>query len=318
MKAAIFQQFGGPEVIEIADIDAPVLRANEVLVQVQAVSVNHVDTFVRSGGFKTALANPHVIGRDLVGVIRAVGQGVSGFQIGDLVWSNSMGYDGRSGATSELVAVPAERLYHVPEGVDAIQLVATVHSAATAAIVLTSVMHAKIGQTILVEGAAGHVGTKLVQIAAQMGLTVMTTSNQSDFKHLSALGSRQCIDYHQSVTDLMNVDHIIDTSGKVSLQDNLNLLNQDGEVTLITAPTDNRSTFDVRAFYTSQKHINGFVISHATLAQLTAAAKIINHLVIKGTLLDDDYRILPVDQAAQAHADLEQGVLSHQRIILKF
>lgn len=64
MKAAIFQQFGGPEVIEIADIDAPVLRANEVLVQVQAVSVNHVDTFVRSGGFKTALANPRQPTRD--------------------------------------------------------------------------------------------------------------------------------------------------------------------------------------------------------------------------------------------------------------
>lgn len=114
-----------PEALRLREIDEPQLRANQVLVRVQAVAVDHVDTFVRSGAFQTALATPHVVGRDLVGTVLRVAAGVTNFAVGDLVWTNSAGYDGRMGATAEMVAVAADRLYPVPCGVDARQLVAS-------------------------------------------------------------------------------------------------------------------------------------------------------------------------------------------------
>ena len=107
MQAVTFEQLGGPEALRLREIDEPQLRANQVLVRVQAVAVDHVDTFVRSGAFQTALATPHVVGRDLVGTVLRVAAGVTKFAVGDLVWTNSAGYDGRLGATAEMVAVAA-------------------------------------------------------------------------------------------------------------------------------------------------------------------------------------------------------------------
>lgn len=319
MKAAVFEQFGAPEVISIQEVPEPNLGQNDVLVETIGVSVNHVDTFVRSGSFKTSLATPHIIGRDLVGRVLTVGPAVTTFKPGDLVWSNSMGYDGRSGVTAQRVAVPVERLYHAPSGVDPLHLVAAVHSAATAAIVLKDVMHASAGQRILIAGAAGHVGTKLVRLASMMGLNVITTANPADFDRLDQLGSSVCLDYHQPLvtTTIPPVDHVIDTSGQLNLQTSLDLLGQNGEVTLITAPAQ-PEVFGGRAFYTSQKQINGFVISHASLDQLTRAAKWLNVLFEAGLLFDDALKIMPFEQAQQAHQELEAGVDHQKRIVLKF
>lgn len=318
MQAVTFEQLGGPEALRLREIDEPQLRANQVLVRVQAVAVDHVDTFVRSGAFQTALATPHVVGRDLVGTVLRVAAGVTNFAVGDLVWTNSAGYDGRMGATAEMVAVAADRLYPVPCGVDARQLVAAVHSAATAAIVLQDVMQLTRGQAILIEGAAGNVGRKFIQLAHQLGAVVTTTSAARDFDRCRQLGSELTLDYHEPVASQCDrqFDHIIDTSGKVPLQANLAALNQGGQVTLITAPADNHFTFDVRQFYMAQKQISGFVISHATDDQLARAAKWLNQQFAAGALLEDDLNCQPFAAAAEVHAALEQGRDHHQRFVL--
>ena len=318
MQAVTFEQLGGPEVLRLREIDEPQLRANQVLVRVQAVAVDHVDTFVRSGAFQTALATPHVVGRDLVGTVLRVAAGVTNFAVGDLVWTNSAGYDGRMGATAEMVAVAADRLYPVPCGVDARQLVAAVHSAATAAIVLQDVMQLTRGQAIRIEGAAGNVGRKFIQLAHQLGAVVTTTSAARDFDRCRQLGSELTLDYHEPVASQCDrqFDHIIDTSGKVPLQANLAALNQGGQVTLITAPADNHFTFDVRQFYMAQKQISGFVISHATDDQLARAAKWLNQQFAAGALLEDDLNCQPFAAAAEVHAALEQGRDHHQRFVL--
>lgn len=321
MRAVVFDQFGAPDVLHVATIDRPEPAADEVLVKVKAVAVNHVDTFIRSGGFQTNLATPHVAGRDLVGTVVAVGEHVQSWQVGDAVWANSLGYDGRMGATAEYVVVPAERAYPLPTGIDPIQLVASVHSAATAAIVLQSVMQAQAGQRLLVEGAAGNVGRKLIQLGHQRGLTVVTTSAPRDFERCQALGSTQTVNYaagfesHFQLAD-QRFDHIIDTSGKVALATNLGLLKQAGQVTLITAPKTNQFTFPVRQFYTQQQRISGFVISHATQDQLATAAQWLNHAFAAGLLLDDQVSVQPFEAAAACHAQLEQGQDHGQRLVL--
>ncbi|WP_179394169.1 alcohol dehydrogenase catalytic domain-containing protein [Lacticaseibacillus absianus] len=318
MQAAVFDQFGDPGVIHLASVPDPVAGPGEVVVQVAAVAVNHVDTFIRSGGFQTALATPHVIGRDLVGTVQALGPGVTGFTPGQRVWTNSAGYDGRPGATSTLVAVAADRLYPAPAGIADSALVAALHPGATAAIVLAAVMHAKPKQRLLVAGAAGHVGRAFVSLAHRAGLQVATTSNAADAERLAALGSGDWTDYHQPLPPrwIGQFDHVVDTSGRAPLQASLDALRQGGEVTLITAPADDQFSFAVRGFYMAQKQLNGFVISHATGAQLAAAAVVLNAAFARGDLLDAPLLVRPFGDAAWAHAALEAGAHHRERLVL--
>jgi len=307
MQAAYIEQTGQPDVIKVGELPQPTIRPTELLVKVTAVAVNHVDTFVRRGSFKTAMAFPFVIGRDAVGTVTAVGEQVSGFNVGDRIWTNSMGYDGRPGVTSTIAAIPAERAFLAPVGIDDLPLVAAVHSAATAAILLTDVSPVKPGQVVLIEGAAGHVGTKLVQIAHAKGAKVLATANPRDFDRLKQLGAQQVLDYHADFASAITtpVQTIVDTSGKVDLKTNLSLLGLGGTVALITAPVANQFTFEVREFYTQQQRIVGFVISHASLDQLQRAGQLLNQLFAQGLLLDDDLQVMPFTQAKRAHEIVE-------------
>ncbi len=313
MKAAYIEKNGPASTIKIGQLPVPELKTDEILVKVKAVSVNFVDTFVRAGSFKTKQAFPFVIGRDAVGTVSAIGKDTSDFQIGDLVWTNSMGYDGRMGTSSEFVAVPAKRLFRAPE-VDPVKLVASVHSSATAAIVLSDVLQVKSDQQILIEGGAGHVGTKFIELAKSLGLEVTTTSNPNDFEKLQQLGTDKTFDYHKSIQG--SYDYIVDTSGKVNLQDNLDHLNLYGKIALITAPKDNQFNFRVRQMYTKSQSINGFVISHATLSQIQSAGKILNDNFEAGRLLTDEIIKMPLDQAAKAHQLLENQQTKGKRIVL--
>ncbi|MCD2256019.1 alcohol dehydrogenase catalytic domain-containing protein [Lactobacillus sp. CC-MHH1034] len=319
MRAAFIEQLGGPEVIRVGEQAIPKPRANEVLVQVQAAAVDNVDTYVRSGAFQTKLIFPFVIGRDAVGTVTEVGSDVTNFQPGMLVWTNSMGYDGRNGTTAEYITVPVKRLFKVPTGVDPIQLVAAVHAGATAAILLQNILQIKKGQQLLVEGGAGHVGRKLVALGNVLGALVQTTSATSDFDYLKKIGSHRTYDYHLAITEstVKQFDAIVDTSGKVDLQDNLAALNLNGQVALIAAPADDQFQFDVRQFYMNMKQIKGFVISHATVAQLQQAASLLNEQFAQGKLLDDQVKLLPLDQAAQAHQLVASGQAKRQKIVLK-
>lgn len=323
MQAAYINKNGDAQNIVIGELPKPIVSSNEVLIKVNAVSVNHVDTFVRSGSFKTKTNFPFVIGRDAVGQVEEVGKDVTGFSKGNWVWTNSMGYAGRQGVTSEYAAIPADRLFHVPENVEPTQLVASVHSSATAAIVLTNVFSAVSGSSILIEGAAGHVGTKFVQMAHIMGLKVVTTSNTKDFDLLDRLGSDEQLDYEKSLkkqfrkSPISKVDYVVDTSGKVSLADNLAVLKPNGHVCLITAPKSNQFKFDVQKFYTQSQTINGFVISNAPLGQIRQAAKFINRLMADGYLLEDGVLEKSYKDAAWAHEKLEKNA-KKKKILLKF
>ncbi|WP_300558414.1 alcohol dehydrogenase catalytic domain-containing protein [Companilactobacillus sp.] len=318
MKAAFINKTGSADEINIGDLPVPEIGDNDVLIKVEYVSINHVDTFVRSGAFKTKMNFPFVIGRDAVGVIEKCGANIKNFSIGQRVWTNSMGYDGRNGVTSEFAAIPADRTYSVPENVDPKQLVASVHSSATAFILLTNVLRIKSGNKILVEGAAGHVCSKLVEIGKSLGLQVSTTSNPKDFTFLKKIGASNVFDYHQGLDKIAGTyDYIVDTSGKVDLSNNLSKLNLSGMVALITAPANNQFNFDVRDFYMNLKQIKGFVISHATLGQLSKAAEFLNHYFSEGKLLNDDLLELSLTDAQEGQKMLENNEKHTKKLILK-
>lgn len=304
---------GSPENIRIETLPDPKVLPNEVLIEVCGVAVNHVDTFIRSGIYQTPIPFPFVIGRDAVGKVIDVGKKVNQFKVGEWVWTNSMGYEGRQGITSTLASIPEERLFTVPEGCDPLQLVASVHSAATAAILLKDVLNLSNESKVLIEGGAGHLGKKLIQMACDLGAYVLTTSRPDSFDELQRLGSRECYDYvTNDLPQLIQqnhpegVDYVIDTSGQVSLQTNLTCLSAGGVLGLITVPAK-PVTFSAQSFYTRNKQIKGFVISLATLSQLQSAGKWMNHFFSQGRLLEDTILVKHFSDAAWAHSNLEKN-----------
>src|ERR671939_1936081 len=132
MKAAYIDQLGPPENIRYGELPLPVVRERDVLVKVAAMTVDPIDTYIRSGAYKTPLPRPFIVGRDLTGVVAEIGPAVTRFTPGDRVWANNQGYDGRQGTFAEYVSVDERLLYPLPLGVDLHEAVAVLHSALTA------------------------------------------------------------------------------------------------------------------------------------------------------------------------------------------
>jgi NADPH:quinone reductase-like Zn-dependent oxidoreductase len=196
MRAAFFGEPGPAEAIEVGELPVPVPGPTDVLVAVEVAVINPVDTLIRSGRWPTLMPLPFVTGRDLVGTVTAAGAG-SGFSPGDRVWSNSLGHAGRQGTCAEYAVVPGDRLYPLPGGAVATEAAAAFHSPATAFIGLHHRARARAGQTILVGGAAGGIGSALVRFASEAGLRVIATAVPAT---MPAASSREPARYSTSAT----------------------------------------------------------------------------------------------------------------------
>ena len=174
MKAVQFTTTGGPEVLEVVDIPAPVAGPGQVLVRQQAIGINFIDTYHRSGLYPVKL--PSRLGMEGAGLVEAVGDGVTRFKIGDLIAYAS----GPLGAYAELHTVVAERAVRLPDGVDAATGAAAMLKGMTAEFLLRRCYPVKAGETILVHAAAGGVGSILVQWAKHLGAKVIATAGSED------------------------------------------------------------------------------------------------------------------------------------------
>lgn len=321
IRAAFIERLGPPESIRYGVLPAPVPGPADVLVDVLASTVNPVDTFVRSGAFRTPLNFPAVISRDLVGTVAAAPT-ASGFAAGDQVWGNSAGHGGRPGPAAEQVVVAPDRLYHVPPGVDPVQAVAVAHPAATAYLALFTHGRLRAGDTVLVGGAAGNVGSALVVLAVDAGARVLATAAPDDAGYCRGLGAEAVFDYrdHELTARIkehspQGVDVYVDTSGHNDLAGAVDLLAQRGRIVLL-AGARSLPVLPAGPLYMKDCSIAGFVISHATAAELAAAARAINRLLLSGRLRPRATEILPLRAAARAHARMERGELHGKRLIL--
>ncbi|ARP72893.1 NADPH:quinone reductase [Streptomyces pluripotens] len=322
MLAAYVNRLGSPEEIRHGELPPPRPRSNEVLVNVCATTVNPVDTFVRSGQYPTTLSFPFVIGRDLVGVVAEAGADASGFAPGDWVWCNSLGHDGRQGAAAEQAVVAADRLYHLPEGVAPTAAVAVVHPAATAWLALFRHGCFRRGETVLVAGAAGNVGSALVVLAAEAGARVLATAARCDLAYTRGLGAAEAFDYadprlteHLRSRCPRGIDVHLDTSGRNDLGTAVELLAPRGRIVLL-AGARTHPVLPAGALYTKDGSIRGFVISRATTAELGEVAGALNRLLPTGRLRARRTQTLPLPAAAEAHRRMEAGELHGKRLIL--
>ncbi|HET8779424.1 MAG TPA: NAD(P)-dependent alcohol dehydrogenase, partial [Agromyces sp.] len=196
MKAIMQRRYGGPEVLGLAEVAAPTLAADEVLIRVQAVAVSAGDAFIMRGVPSAArlafgLRHPKcpTIGRDVAGVVEAVGSAVTQFRVGDPVYAES-----DQGGYAELVTVAGEFVARRPANIDAIHAAAVVVSGTTA---LQGWRLADVGpgRHVLVNGASGGVGAFAVQLAKARGAEVTGVCRGAKAEHVRAIGADHVIDY---------------------------------------------------------------------------------------------------------------------------
>jgi NADPH:quinone reductase-like Zn-dependent oxidoreductase len=312
MRAAFVERLGPPDLIHYGTLPCPTPGESEVLVDVLATTVNPVDTFVRSGAFRTEVVLPLILSRDLVGTVAAPAHG---FEAGELVWCNSLGHGGRQGAAAEQAAVPADRLYRLPAEADPVQAVAVVHPAATAYLALHTHGQLRPGATVLVVGAGGNVGSAAVTMAVAAGATVYATAAKADGDHCRALGATETFDYRAEPPTLPPVDLYVDCAGANDLPAAVEHLAERGRIVLL-AGAATRPTLPVGALYIKDCSIAGFVISHATPAELGAAAKSINGLLTAGGLHPREVEERRLSSMARTHERMENGELHGRRVVL--
>jgi len=323
VRAAYIEQLGTPDVIRYGDLPEPASGPTDVLVRVAVTTVNPVDTFVRSGAYRTPVRFPFVIGRDLAGTVTAAGPGAAGFEIGDRVWCNSLGHAGRQGAAAELAVVPVDRLYRLPAGVSESDAVAVAHPAATAYLALFTHGRVRAGETVVVVGAGGNVGGAVVVLAADAGARVVAVASARDAGYCHDLGAAEVVDYRApDLADRLRraspdgVDAYVDTAGRNDLATAVDLLADRGRV-VVLAGADTRPVLPVGDLYRKDCAVVGFVISQATTAELAAAARTINRLLAAGRLRPRTTDTLPLADAAEAHRRLEAGALHGRRVVLR-
>ncbi|MBB5960621.1 NADPH:quinone reductase-like Zn-dependent oxidoreductase [Saccharothrix tamanrassetensis] len=298
MRLATFDRYGPPEVLSVTTGPVPRPRPGEVLVRVRAVSVNGGELALRAGRLRPFSGRrfPKWVGIDLVGeVVTASGR----FAAGDLVW----GLCGRRmGSAAEYAAVRADRLDHVPAGLDAVQA-AALPTGTTAITALRDVAALAPGERLLVRGATGGVGYVAVQLGKAMGAHVTGLAGAHNLDLAKDLGADDVRDY-RAPGDLGRFDVVLDTVG-IDLPAFRRLLTPRGRVVTIAFDLDHpvRSLAYIAAHATHRRRwVRAF--SGNPTAPLFAE---LGRWVTSGAVRPQVDRVFPLEQIAGAHRALEQG-----------
>jgi len=212
MKAVRLYEYGGPENLKFeVDLPEPTLGADSVLVEAAATSVNPIDWKIRSGARQKdiPLTLPAILGRDVSGVVRAVGSNIRTFKPGDRVLALTQR------AYAELVAVEGSALAHLPEGLNLVDAAAIPLIALTGDQLVMRAARAESGQTFIVSGALGSVGRAAVHTAKKLGVHVIAAVRARQLSEATALGvsGTVAVDDESAIARLAMVDGVIDTVG---------------------------------------------------------------------------------------------------------
>lgn len=322
MKAAYIERVGPTDAIVYGDLPSPTVGPHDVLVRVTAVCVNPVDVLIRSGQLAEALPFPFVIGRDLAGVVEAVGPAVRRFTPGDRVWCNNQGHHGRQGTFAEFAAVREDLLYPLPPGVDDREAVAFVHAGLTACLGL-QVARLAPSETLFVNGGAGNVGSAVLQLARARGARVLATAgNDAGLAWCRGFGAEHVINYRTE-----DIDHVLaavapdgvnvywDASGTPDFDQAVARVATRGRI-VVMCGFGTRPPFPVGPFYVKRCSMHGFAITYATDEEQQASADEINRWFAQGRLKVRIDRVLPLAEAAAAHRLVEDRTPLAGKVVL--
>jgi NADPH:quinone reductase-like Zn-dependent oxidoreductase len=277
--------------LTFCELRDPVPKLGEIVADVHAASVNAADWKVRTGESLYVQAQfPHVLGRDFSGVVSAVGEGVAGFCPGDAVFA--VCDVGQEGAYAEKIAIRAEIVARKPASLGHVAAAALAVPGLTALIAIEDTLQLRAGETILIQGGAGGVGSVAIQFAKHIGARVITTASAANHGYVRALGADEVIDYnaHDFTKATPWCDAVLDTVGGDVADRSFAVLRPGGRAAFIAsgsqAPTPPRG--DVQALRPN------IVRDRPHLERLIA-------LLEEGAMLVPEVTRFPLSDAAAAH-----------------
>lgn len=224
--------------MQLADIVSPVIKDDEVLIQIHATGVNLLDSKIKSGEFKILLPYklPLVLGHDAAGIVTQVGKKVKGFKVGDHVYTRPA--DFHIGTFAEYIAVNENDVALKPVNVSMEEAASIPLVVLTAWQALVEIGKLQKGQKVFIQAGSGGVGTIAIQLAKYLGATVATTASEKSFDTLRALGADVLIDYKtQDFETLLNdYDLVLNSQDTATLKKSLNVLKPGGKLISISGP----------------------------------------------------------------------------------
>jgi NADPH:quinone reductase-like Zn-dependent oxidoreductase len=305
MKAIVIHQSGGPQVLKYEDALRPQPKDDEILIRVMAAAVNPVDVAIREGRFGRSGASPFIPGMDVAGVVEQAGRKVTGFKKGDAVYAY-LSFEEQGGYAEFAVAKESHAALK-PKSIDFEHAAAVPLAATTAWQALVDKAGLKSGQTVLIHGGSGGVGTFAVQIAKARGAKVIATASAANQDLLKEIGVDQPIDYTTTRFEdvVKDVDVVLNAVRGDSLARSYGVVKKGGIIVSITGPPDPAVL---------EKHgIRGTSFSaHPDAKILEDLAKLIDSKKIKPIVSE----VIPLAEVAKAH---EQIASQHTRgkIVLK-
>jgi NADPH2:quinone reductase len=314
MKAIRAHSFGGPEVMQLDELPDPTPGPGQVRVRLHAVGVNPFDTYMLSGTYAIKPTPPYSPGADGAGVIEAIGDGVSAFNVGDRVYIGGTADHKAYGAYRQVVLCRESQVHPLPARISFSEGAAVNVPCVTAYRALHRATP-KSGDTVLVHGASGAVGLAAVQLARAAGLTVIGSAGTDDGLELvGAEGAHHAVNHHdaQHVEKVMSLtggrgpDVIIEMLANVNLDHDLTMLAPRGRVVVVG--NRGRVEIDPRKAMARDAAILGMTLFNATRAELVEIHAGLTAGLEAGTLTPVVGREFPLAEAAAAHvAVMEPG-----------
>ncbi|HEY3724643.1 MAG TPA: zinc-binding alcohol dehydrogenase family protein [Acidimicrobiia bacterium] len=308
MKAAVYYETGGPEVLRYEDVPDPEVYPGGVLIEVGAISIEGGDTLNRAGG--EMATTPHVVGYQCAGTIREVGEGVVDRFVGQRVVAT-----GLWGSHAELFVTPAVVTWPIPDGADLVACACVPVAFGTADDCLFEFGHLVPGETVLIQAGAGGVGVAAIQLAKRAGATVLATASSDErLERLVPLGLDQGINYSdpdwvanvRAITENRGVELVVDSVGGRVLQGSVACLAYRGRAITVGSAGRDPQPFDVSVLGMSNQSLTGVFLG-AEIATERAQRMIAGLVddVAAGRLQVVVDRTYPLAAAAEAHAYLE-------------
>ena len=240
MKAFIANRYGKKEKLQLTEIEEPVVKEMDVLVQIHSAGVNLLDVKVKNGEFKLILSykTPFTLGHDVAGVVTKVGSKVSRFKVGDEVYARPADYS--IGTFAEWIAINEKDEARKPQNISMEEAASIPLVGLTAWQALVEKANLQKGQKVFIQAGSGGVGTFAIQLAKHLGATVATTTSTANIDMVKSLGADIVIDYKNEdfETILKNYDVVLNSQDTKTLEKSLRILKPNGKIISISGPPD--------------------------------------------------------------------------------
>ncbi|MFC3380383.1 NAD(P)H-quinone oxidoreductase [Couchioplanes azureus] len=312
MHAIVIEEPGGPEALVWAEVPDPEPGPGEVVVEVTAAAVNRADVMQRQGHYPPPPGAPPYPGLECSGVVAAVGPGVTGHHLGERVCALLAG-----GGYAERVAVPAGQLLPVPQGLSLQEAAALPEVACTVWSNVVDIARLRKGQTLLVHGGGGGIGTFAIQLGKALGATVVVTAREPKHEQLRALGADLAVDY--TATDFVEAtrdftggrgaDVILDIIGAKYLSRNIAALATGGRIVTIGLQGGRKGELDFGALMAKRAAITATTLRARPVEDKSRIVRGVHDmvwpLVEAGAIRPIIDRTVALREAAEAHRLME-------------